>query len=817
MKLSLIVALLLLLNLSAFSQQLTVSGKITDQNNIPVPFASVYIKNTTIGTSANSEGEYNLHLDAGTYEIEYKAVGYKQESRNINITASQVVNVILKTESYQLQNVVIGSGGEDPAYAIIRKAIRKRKSHLNEVNAYTTQVYIKGLQKLLAAPKKFMGFDVQKATRDAGLDSNRRGIIYLSESQSKYSFMQPDKVHEEMISSKVSGSNRAFSFNRASDMEVNFYKNIQDWQGLSTRPVISPIADNALFYYHYKYIGETEENGETVDKIQVIPKREYDACFNGYIYILEGSWRIYDLDLYITKKQNINFVDTLKISEQYFPVSPKVWMPSTIKFEFTGGFFSFKFGGYFISVYKDYDLNPTFTKNEFNEVLRITKNVNKKDSAYWDNERPVPLTNEEKTDYEKKAVLAKKRESKPYLDSLDKVNNEFRPGSLLLTGYHHRDRYKHEYYNLDPILTPIGFNTVQGFLINYGGNYSKLVDTLNNQYLVIGAKAGYGFSEKKFTGSVNTSIPAGSFRLGFDAGSIVTDLNDTYPITPLANSFHSLFRRDNYEKFYQKQYISASADKRIIGGWKASLSAEWADRTSLPNTSSYSFFDPNNRQYTSNNPFVPNQDVPLFPESQSFKIDFRTTYDFSDKYETFPEGKRYLPSPYPTIGLNYVKGINGFLGSDVNYDELSFDVTKSDISLGVFGRTSFYVAAGKFLNNSSLFYPDYQQFHGNEQIFYRDNLDSFILLNYYNFSTYTEFIDAHWEHNFSGFILNKIPLIRKLKLQEIVDVNYLSTTTLKNYTELGFGLQYLNFRAMYGTSFNSGSNIHSALRIGLNF
>jgi hypothetical protein len=90
-------------------------------------------------------------------------------------------------------------------------------------------------------------------------------------------------------------------------------------------------------------------------------------------------------------------------------------------------------------------------------------------------------------------------------------------------------------------------------------------------------------------------------------------------------------------------------------------------------------------------------------------------------------------------------------------------------------------------------------------------------LNYYNFSTYTEYIEGHLEHNFSGFILNKIPLIRKLKLQEIIDVNYLTTPTIKNYTELGAGIQYLNFRLMYGRSFNSGNNVTSAIRLGLSF
>ncbi|WP_259071035.1 DUF5686 and carboxypeptidase regulatory-like domain-containing protein [Mucilaginibacter sp. X4EP1] len=817
MKFTLPFTLLLFISIAAFSQQVTLSGKITDDQNKAIPFASVYIKNTTKGTSANSDGEYVLQLKPGTYQVQYKAVGYGQQSRKLSISANQSINVTLKAESYQLNDVVIKSGGEDPAYAIIRKAIKKRKAHLNEVDAYTCEVYIKGLQKLLAAPKKFMGFDVQKAARENGLDSNRKGIIYLSESESKYSFKRPNNVHEELISSKVSGNNRAFSYNRASDVNVNFYENFQTWDGLSNRPVISPIADNALFYYNYKYIGFSVENGETIDKIKVIPKRGYDACFQGYIYILEDSWRIYGLDLFITKKQNINFVDTLRVNEQFFPVDQKVWMPSSVKFEFTGGLLGFKIGGYFISIYKDYDLSPVFTKNEFAEVLRITKGVNKKDSAFWEQERPIPLTEEEKTDYQKKAILAKKRESKPYLDSLDKVNNKFNANKFLLGGYQHVNRYDHEYYNLDPLLTSIKFNTVEGFSLNYGASYRKQIDTLNNRYLSISTKIGYGFSDHKFKGVVNSTVPAGSFTLGFKAGSDVVDLNNTNPVSPFINSLYSLFEKQNYEKLYQKQFLSASVNKRITGGWIATVGAEWADRKWLPNASSYSFFDPSNRNYTSNNPLVPNQDAPLFPDNQSFKISFRTTYDFSDKYETYPSGKRYLPSPYPTIGFNYDKGISNFLGSDVNYDQISADISKSDINVGVFGRTSFYIAAGKFLNNSSVFYPDYKQFAGNEVLFYKSGIDSFLLLNYYNFSTYTQYIEGHLEQNFSGFILNKIPLIRKLKLQEIVDVNYLSTPTIKNYTELGFGLQYLNFRIMYGTSFNSGSNIKSAIRLGLSF
>ncbi|MDB5009712.1 MAG: carboxypeptidase-like regulatory protein, partial [Mucilaginibacter sp.] len=185
--------------------------------------------------------------------------------------------------------------------------------------------------------------------------------------------------------------------------------------------------------------------------------------------------------------------------------------------------------------------------------------------------------------------------------------------------------------------------------------------------------------------------------------------------------------------------------------------------------------------------------------------------------ETYPNGRRYLPSPYPTVGFNYTKGIKNFLGSDIDYDLVSFDITKSDIPMGMYGKTSFYLGVGKFPNANQLYYPDYKQFDGNQVLFYQSGISKFLLLDYYRFSTYTQYFEGHLEHNFSGFITNKLPLIRKLKLQEIVDLNYLSTPNLKNYTELGFGLQYLNFRLMYGRSFNSGSNINSSLRIGMSF
>ncbi len=821
MRLTVILLFLLFFTLRASSQNVTVSGKIIDSAGGPVPFASVYLKNTTKGTSANAEGEYQLKLPAGKQELIFKAIGFRQENRELEMTATnQILNITLAGEAYELKDVVIRGGGEDPAFEIIRRAIKKRKSYLREVKSFTADVYIKGLQKMLAAPKKFLGNDMAKLGVQMGLDSNFRGIIYLSESESKLSFIQPDKIREEMISSKVSGSNRAFSFNRASDIKVNFYENMQDWGGLSNRPFVSPIADNALFYYTYKLLGSTVENGRMINKIQVIPRRSSDPVFRGMIYILEDSWRIHSLNLYITGESSINFVDTLKINQEFFPVGGKVWMPSSVKFDFKGGVFGFRFGGYFMAMYKNYDLNPSLNKKDFTEVLRITKEVNKKDSAYWTQVRPLPLTEEEKLDYKKKARLASRRESKSYLDSLDKENNTFRPVKFLTgigSGYSFRNRYKKETYNFGSLINSVFYNTVEGFGVNYIVSYTKKNDTLSHKSFTLSAKVRYGFSSKNVYGSLSGTVPVKKASLGFNLGSDVIDLNNLKSPSRFGNSVNSLFYERNFMKLYDKKFVDLSLTQRLTKGLTASVSAEWAMRRSLQNTSNYKFRDIAGREFTSNNPFSPQLDVPLFPENQVFKMGLRATYEFDAKYATYPTGRVYSPSKYPLLGINYTKGIKNIVGSDVDYDLLSIDVSKSDIKLGLYGKFLFWAEAGKFLNTNKLYFTDYKHFISTPSLSYIPKINGFLFLDFYDFSTAGQYFEGHIEHNFSGLIISKLPLIRKLKLQEIVGFNYLATPVLKNYREFYFGLQYLNFRGLYGMSYPKGKQAVNSFRIAYGF
>src|ERR1700759_1251238 len=93
------------------SAQVTLSGKVSDKEGKGVPFASIYIKGTTKGTSANIEGEYSLNLQPGQYEVLYRAVGYKQESQNVSLGKNTILNITLTGEVYELGGITINGNG----------------------------------------------------------------------------------------------------------------------------------------------------------------------------------------------------------------------------------------------------------------------------------------------------------------------------------------------------------------------------------------------------------------------------------------------------------------------------------------------------------------------------------------------------------------------------------------------------------------------------------------------------------------------------------------------------------------------------------
>lgn len=766
-----------------------ISGKVTDATNNPLPFATVYVNGLGTGTATNTDGKYALALPAGNYELVFRYVGYVTRVEKVQVGEQDaVLNITLQEENLTLSEVVVSSKGKynDPAFGIMRNAINKRKFYLNQVEAYSCRAYVKGLSRLLKAPKKILG---QKVPTIPGLDSANRGIFYLSESVSDLHYRKP-KIKEVMISSKVSGDPRGFSFNSAQAMRMNFYENLIKIDGLSERGFVSPVSANALFFYNYELLGTYKEAGVTVHKIAVIPKRREDPVFRGNIYIQDSTWRIHSTELLLTKAAKIDFLDTLRINQVYVPVTDTLWLMGTQRFTFDFRFLGFEATGYFLSSLSNYQVAPVFERKFFgNEILKVAPQANQRTEAYWDSIRPVPLTIEEQKDYTRKDSLSTVWESKPYLDSLDRESNQFKPINLI-TGYTYSNRFRSYSFTFSSLLNNVQFNTVEGLALETGVGFNKHYKKANRRFFSNNTLR-YGFSGKQLYAKTETGYMFNLLKQGqiqLSGGRYVSQFNEQNPITPLINTAYTLFREENYLKLYEKSFAALNYQQEITNGVFITTTLEFAQRKPLQNTTDYTFRDREEKVYTPNEPFTLSERNPLFTEQNALVYTIGLRLNYKQQYISRPEFKINLDSPLPTLLVFYKKGIPDVFNSVTDFDLLQIRLT-DEYQFGLFGESRFDALFGTFLNRDYVPLADHKHFAGNQTVIALNQLRSFYLLDYYAYSTTDTYWEGHYEHHFNGFLFNKIPYFRKLKLQEVVGVNFLSTPMLRQYTELSLGIE----------------------------
>ena len=802
---------LLVLLLCSISVSAQLKGNISDSDNQPIPFVNIYLENTYTGTTSNASGDYELALSKpGTYTIVFQFLGYKTQTKTIEIKQlPYVLDITLLEENISLNEVVI-SANENPANRIVRAAIETRKLQLEKIKSYTADFYSKGLIRIKNAPEKFLG---QEVKLDIGLDSTRSGILYLSETISKIKYQKPDQLSEKITASKVSGDSNGFSFNNASDVDFNFYKNTISINA----EIVSPIADYAFNYYRYKLEGVFYDNqGNLINKIQVIPRRENDRVFSGVIFIVEDQWSLYGLELNVTGSQiqtpAANLV-TIKQNTSYDEQS-NYWIvrSQTIGFEF--GFLGFNGNGSFVANYSNYKLNPNFDAGVFtNEVLAFEAEANKKDSTYWNSLRPVPLTTEEVVDYIKKDSLQTLKKSKTYLDSLDTKNNRFKFGNLI-SGYTYENSFEHKLFSISSPLAGFNFNTVQGYNSNLNIDYTKRYDEFR-KYGTINGQLNYSYNTQRLRGVLGFRYKFNNINdlnVSFSAGTKVEQFNAQEPISRVINDISSLFFEENYIKLFEKRFITFQYGQELFNGFRIRTSASFENRKTLFNTTNYTLLNSDDKLYTSNNPIAPlNFETAAFENHNILKLKLDGTIRFGQKYLSYPGSKFNITNPkYPKLNFSYEKGVGATI-SDYNFDHFKLNLTQN-ISLENKGSFSYNLLGGTFFGDAELAFMDYKHINGNQtHTNLKGNyLSSFKNVGYYNLSTSENYVEYHIEHDFSGYILGKIPLINSLNYNLIIGAHGFSTKQQKPYQEFSLGInnigwgKYRFLRVDYVRSYQSG-------------
>ncbi len=767
----------------------TISGTIKEKNGNFLAFSSILVKGTTQGVSANSKGVYAISLEPGEYVLVCQYIGHKTLEKKIRVSKSDIqLDFELEQQQYNLKDVVVQSGGEDPAYAIIRKAIEKREEHLKEIKAFQCEVYLKGQIQLRNFPNTFFG---RKIDFEDG-DSSKRKMIFLSESIARYSVEEPRKQKIEVLSTKVSGRSNSFGF---SDPQIiSFYENnISVGENLNPRGYVSPIASGALNFYKYKFEGTFYENGKEISRIKIIPRRKYEPVFSGYIHIIENEWRIQSVDLVLYKEQQMQLLDTLKIQQIYVP-SGNVWVIKNQVIYPSGIFLGFDFFGSFVQVYDKFDMNPKFKPKFFDHtLLKFLDSSNKKPMAYWDSIRPLPLLTEEVRDYRKKDSLEQARKDPRYLDSLDRKRNKFRLSGLLFTGQNFSKRSKRANIHIAALLSTLNDNTVEGGAVNFTASYRRRLDSTleGRKSFFINPEIRYGFANKHLNPSVTVGYNFGKkyiHSLSFSGGRKVYEFNNAGSISERINSISTLYYKANYLKIYEADYFRMGYGTGLGNGFSINTAFQFQNRMPMANLADpVNWRNPKNREFTANYP-VELTNTQMVPNKAS-TVTVGLTWLPGADYIEFPDRKVNIGSDYPTITASVTKGFKGLFGSDVDYTKWRISIN-DDLDLKLAGTFKYRFTFGGFFDASKVFIPDYQHYLGNQTLFASQELNSFQLAPYYKYSNTAKFQGtAHVEYHLNGLLSNKIPGFKKLNWFFVGGANALHINKGANYYEFFGGIE----------------------------
>src|SRR5829696_7938849 len=102
-----LLTVLVLCCLFAFGQTRTITGQVTDQNGSPIPFASILIKGTKLGASADQSGNFSIKAKTGDVLV-FSSQGLT--TREVTVGSAAVVNASLQTTNITMTEVIVSTG-----------------------------------------------------------------------------------------------------------------------------------------------------------------------------------------------------------------------------------------------------------------------------------------------------------------------------------------------------------------------------------------------------------------------------------------------------------------------------------------------------------------------------------------------------------------------------------------------------------------------------------------------------------------------------------------------------------------------------------
>ena len=782
--------------------QTKVSGVVYDDTNQTLPFANIYFKGNKTGVESDENGKFKIESKQDFTAIIVKYSGFKDFEYALTTSTTENVKIKMLNEQELKEVVVIGKPKkhlkkeENPAYKILQGIWKnKRKNGLLLAKRYQYTKYTtvsQGLSNLDSAfLKKILTKQYDSVIKIAQQNKKQKNFIipvYLKETNEKV--FGDNTIKKERID--VEGERNTgivqtgFVLDRMSNLmqTVDIYN---DDIEILNKSFVSPISSRGYGQYEYLLRDSIFEDNKKFYEILYFPRNSQDLLFEGRFKVDSKTFAITDILLKNNRKMNLNFVRSLSIEKSFSQENDSIYLPLRDYYE--GDFTFISKGdnekGLYVKkniLYSDYDFEKTQEPTFYDIQVKQTraKQFEKADD-YWQtlNNREAGLNNTRK-------IIGDLGSNK----RIRRVSNFI---TILTTGYF--GLFKN--VQIGSFWQAISNNNIEGLRLRAGFRTFK---TLNDLFRTKGYVA-YGTKDKKF-------------KYGLEAKYL---FNHEPRMTIGAS-----FVEDNLQLSglgLQESELAPNAGTNVLIARGENFSLTKMRKQALSYDITYSnefktIFEGVHRDMSSADQKVFSIGYQFAGEEVKNELtDFVTslTMVYSPKRDVFGFGveQAFGVNLFPTYTLKYTKGFKNVLGGDFNYNKLQLNI-KKPLRISNFGILRVTVDAAKVFETLPL--TLLTPVVANQTFSLQSN--AFSLIDFYDFTT-DQFAALHLEHHFNGYIVNRIPLIKKLKLREVAfyravvgdisneniainrsSINY-NAPNKKAFAEFGFGFENIgvgNFR-----------------------
>lgn len=742
------------------SEQFILKGVILDkEDKKPVAYASIYILNNTQGAICDENGCFSISLNKNqTNRLILSSIGYYNDTITIS-TQKKELRVLLQSKSKMLEDFVVNPkryrNKDNPAVELIRNVIDNKKNNKQEsLDYYQNEKYEKvqfalnDITEEYKQKKMFKKFQfIFENTDTTSVKGKEMLPVYLKETLSDCYYQKSPEKTSEIIKATKQVSFEGIDNQGVGEYLKYMYQDIDIYENsvpLLTNQFLSPIAPSAPTFYRYYIMDTVLIDTIKCAKLFFAARNKSDMLFEGNLYVtLDGAYAISRVELGVNDNINMNWVKDIKIKQYYKNIPNYGWVISKDEtfIDFGLAKNSRGFYGQRSVSYQNYQLQKALdNKSTISNTNTTLDSASFRSDTFWEEHRHEELSKTEKATY-------------LVIDSVQKVpvfKRTMDIATLILFGY--RDL---GYFEVGPVNTFYSYNPIEGPRARFGGRTTpKFSKKLNLEtYLA------YGFDDDKFkyylgstwslTPKTIFEFPVKSLKLSYQDDTKIPGQNLQF--VQENNVLLSIKRGVNDKLFYNKTFKAEHLNE-------------------FNNHFSYTIGYQHTEQATGGNLYFNYTDYSLARNDvnnlniSEFYLNLRYA-----PHEQFYQGKSYrIPvlNDYPIFDLLYNSGRKEW-GSDYNYQNLRLRVSKR-FFFSVLGYTDVNWEAGKIFGEVP--YPLLTIHTANQTYSYQ--LENYNLMNFLEFAS-DQYTSVMIDHCFNGFFLNKVPLVKRMKLREMLSCKIL--------------------------------------------